>query len=176
MPRSNLPFAGDEYSNCKCGVIAEHNGSWHSLAISMVLLLAHVVLILKLGGLGLLGCSVSLHSHLDSAAPSASLFELMAEQKSLPIECASATDKFGRIKPIDVSKMAIHESDTFGGIKRYTQEDIGCEVIEQCWRSAYPILSRRITNFLVDGAHWLMVSAVVLLAFFLMRKKNAQKS
>lgn len=96
--------------------------------------------------------------------------------RAVPIKYDSLVDKFGRIKPLDLSNMVVHEEDVYGGIKRYTQEDIVVEAFEQWWRSVCTLLSRCVTNFLIDSAHWLMVSSVVLLAIFLVRKKRTHES
>jgi Ca-activated chloride channel homolog len=82
MPRSNSPSCSHEQTDCNCKnksasksdsnsgsedtlfkrrVISDQvKGEWHTSAMSMVLLLMHTVLILKLAGISLSSCAISL--------------------------------------------------------------------------------------------------------------------
>lgn len=174
MLRSISQSRISERTACQCEVISQAKNGWHTVALSMILLLVHFILILRLGGLGILSCSVSLDNQFESAAGAPSVFELVAEQTSTPIQFYSSVDKLGRIKPDSLRKMAIHGADTYGGIKRFSQQDVVGEALDGCWQSLWFSLRKWITRFLADGAHWLMVSSAVLMALYLMKKKNAK--
>lgn len=91
MPRSNSSSCSHERADCDCKntsnlferkVISDQvKGEWHTSAMSMALLLMHTVLILKLAGISLSSCAISLGTW-GASPPSdtASVGEVQAEQ------------------------------------------------------------------------------------------------
>ncbi len=99
MPRSYSPSCSHEYTDCNCKnksnqfkrkVISDQvKGEWHTSAMSMALLLMHTVLILKLAGISLSSCAISLGTW-GALPPSATTLvgEVQAEQNIQPMYIA----------------------------------------------------------------------------------------